>query len=712
MNSFKQLLANVIIFLLFTVTATAQYQIPTDEEIAAGTDEQKIEAGEALFDAHLYYHSLRCWKSLLKDYADNPKINYMAGYCQLKIGSEKAKSLEYLNRTLGHITTKTKLKQLKENECPLDAYFLLGQSCHLNGKFDDAVKYFYEYKEKGKGKLSEAELKEVERDLSWIENAKKYLANPDKNIIITNLGAEVNTADEEYAPVLSLDENILYFTSRRIRTDGTNKGVFMAETGSLYEDVYLSFRETDGKHWSKPRLMTFGNDVDDNEATVSVSADGTEVYIYVDKEGNGDLYSASFLEGGFDAELVHLTGDINSPAWETHCTLTPDGKTIFFTSNRPGGYGGLDIYRIRKLPNGDWSKAEILPPPINTPFDEDAPFIHPSGNLLYYSSNGVNSMGGCDVFFARITDPEKLTFDEPVNMGAPLNTVDDDVFFVMDAAGKNGYYSSAQNGGFGSHDIFMVEFVKPIEEPYAILKGKIIMSDGSQIPDNIVVNITNNTKDNEMLTFKPRSIDGGFVMSLIPCNEYSIDYYKGDELLKNDNFKVPCGGAYHEIYKELYIDTLVLAVNNSKNNNNTNSNSKNDNANNYTSQNIEILRPALFEKYFDYNVKDITANQTEFTNFVNEIKVRLKAGKSAEIYIESSASKVPTTTFKTNQNLANVRATALKEEIIAAVKNDGLDAAKISVKQKAVVQGPAYKGDYNQNKAEYGKYQFVKATMK
>lgn len=705
------------------LTVNAQLNIPTDEEIANGTDEQKIEAAEYLYNQHLYYHSLRVWKSILKDYPDNVKINYMAGFCQLKVGAEKTKALAYFEKTRGKIASTNNEKKVKESQAPLDAYFYLGQAYHLNGKYNEALKAFNDYKTVGAKELTQAQINEADKHIGWANNAITMVANPNKGMKITNLGPEINSSEEEYSPVLSLDENVIYFTSRRLREDGSNKDVLMLETGSMYEDVYVSFRDGDGKAWSKPKLMNFGSELDENEATVSVSADGTEVYIYVDKEGGGDLYRSSFLEGGFNAELEHMEGDINSSSWETHCTITPDGNTLFFTSNRSGGMGGLDIYRVRKLPNGEWSKAEMLPAPINTIYDEDAPFIHPSGNILYYSSNGPKSMGGCDVFYSRITDKENLTFEEPVNMGYPLNTPDDDVFFVVDAKGEHGYYSSSQNGGYGNHDIFMIEFENPFEEPFAILKGFVLMTDGSQIPDNININLDNITDDNEHLKFKPRRVDGGFVMSLKPCHDYTIEYFMGDKSLKKDKFTVPCESKYQEIYKELIIDTLFLAfdtnavANNNTTNNTTNSNiTNNTNQNNTSSQNntnlFEAKDAMYYDKYFDYNVLDVALAEKKFADFIGSVKQMASKG-NVVIAIESSASKVPTTTFKTNFNLSKSRAEEAKNEILSALKSDGVDVSKITfVKPRTKVQGPEYRNDYEKNREQYGKYQYVKVWAK
>lgn len=704
----------LLLFLLFFQKPVfSQISIPTDAELAQATEEQKIEAAEYFYSKNMYVQSLRIWKNLLQDYPDNARINYMAGKCLMLSGKGREKSIDYFSKSLTHVSNKLTLDTKHFDEVPADALFYMGQAAHLNKKFDEAESYYQQFATRVGPKMPADVKKELDRWISWTKNARELSAKANKSVRITNLGPEINTASEEYSPVLSLDEAVMYFTSRRMRPDSSNAGKLMPETGEPYEDVYLTFLNEDNT-WVKPRPMNFGNEVEANEATVSVSADGTEVYVYVDNEGGGDLYSASFLESGYNAELEHLTGEINSPYWETHCSITPDGQTMFFTSNRPGGMGGLDIYRVVKLPNQQWSKALMLPAPINTPYDEDAPFIHPSGNILYFSSNSPKSMGGCDVFWSRILEPNPLEFSEPVNMGAPVNTVDDDVFFVVDASGNVGYYSSAQNGGYGGHDIFKIEFLSGVNESFAILKGRIKTQDQSPVPDNVVVNVVNKSQGEEPLKFRPRPWDGRFVMALKPCNEYEVTYTRGTEILRKEELKVPCNSDYREFYTELKIDSLVLPLNEVVEvYGNKDKNTDNSNKGNNTDQNNTIVTaPLTYEKYFDYNLVDLGSPEQQFTALVDGIAERVKKGK-VEVVVEASASRVPTTTFKTNEKLSRSRSAEMKAKLEAALKTKGVDMSKVRfTKIYSLVQGPQYKNDYEENRAVYGKYQYVKVWAK
>src|SRR6185369_11165079 len=140
--------------------------------------------------------------------------------------------------------------------------------------------------------------------------------------------------------------------------------------------------------------------------------------------------------------------------WESHACLTNDGNTIYFVSDRPGGFGGRDIYRCVKLPNGAWSKALNVGPVINTEYDEDGGFMHPDGKTFFFASKGHKTMGGFDIMFSILDEDNKFT--EPFNLWHPINTPDDDVFYTTSHDGKRAYFSSAKEGGYGEKDIYMI----------------------------------------------------------------------------------------------------------------------------------------------------------------------------------------------------------------------------------------------------------------
>ncbi len=239
---------------------------------------------------------------------------------------------------------------------------------------------------------------------------------------------------------------------------------------------------------------------------------------------------------------------------------------MYFVSDRKGGLGGRDIYVSRKLPNGDWGLAQNLGAPINTEDDEDSPFIAADGVTMYYSSNGEKSMGGFDVFVTR--KKEDGTWADPMNMRYPINTVDDDVFFIMSADGVTGYFSSlheakadgsnhGKDEGFGEKDIYMIKFKSTQTEPVAVLKGYIVPKPGDPIPSNIEIYANDKTTGERLGPFVPRKDDGGYVMSLEPCHEYYVEYFMDGELFSETEFQVPCEADIHTLHNEIYLDPTM-----------------------------------------------------------------------------------------------------------------------------------------------------------
>ena len=785
---------------LFLISHVGYCQ-PTDEQIEKASDFDKFEAAQTLLEQKQYYQSLRIWKNLLKTQPQNANFNYKAGICQLEVISGRRDAIDYLSNTIGKTTKNYAPDDFYEEKVPIDALYYLGRAYHLDGQFDKAIEAFSELKTK----LSTKHVlySQIDKNIQWANNAKSMIANESKDLKIYNIGNIINGPFEDFSPVLSLDENVLYFTSRRVRTDSTNVGLIINSDGKFYEDIYVSYRDKDG-NWGAPKRVKFQDeDVDENEATISVSADGTVLYVYHDDAGDGNIYQSAALDTSYSA-LEKLTGDINSSSWETHCSLTPDGRTLYFVSDRPGGYGGRDIYRVIKLPNGEWSKAMPLPPPINTMYDEDAPFIHPAGRKLYFSSNGPNSMGGFDVFVSSQDSADM--FSAPIPLNYPINTVDDDVFFVTNASGKRAYYSSNHDGGYGEKDIYVIELENVESEPFAILKGYIRVPEGEKLPEDIVIYVTDLTEGSDPLEYKPRQIDGGFVMVLKPCHEYLIDYHIDGNSYHQDEYLVPCESDYQEIQKELFLNALSLNIgidttinpdinwllllnhvpvkdkeiiaNYIDNGGNVlfsepvDENgqfkfrklpkntpyifeikhkdaglcdemevvlldksgkqigiTKRDKKCQFTYEKLEIvtppdtnhvvenstitIEPAYYEKYYIYNSKDIEKSEALFNSFIDKsIEIINKRGYVI-ISIEGSASKVPTTTFKTNNNLTKQRATDAKSRFVEALEKRGMAKSKIKFKSiSSLVQGPAYKNDFVENKTVYEKYQYVKIWAK
>jgi outer membrane protein OmpA-like peptidoglycan-associated protein len=377
----------------------------------------------------------------------NLAANFEAGYLHLiTIGKDKA--VKYL------------LRIFRQNpNYQFDLEYWIGASYQFGLEFDKAENFYNQYKNKlikkpnyqGKDKI---EMKEVDRRLQECKNGKDFLANPQPYAIV-NIGREINSDFEDYAPVLNADETEIIFTTRR-RDGNTYENV--ADDNKPYEDIFSTVKN--GDTWK--RAVNIGPTVNTkfNDSNLSFSPDGKTLFVYKD-EGNGDIYYTERQKDGTWGELESLPGIINSSYRESSVSVTRDGELLYFASERPGGYGGSDIYVCTKDSKGEWSKVKNLGPSINTELDEDGPFIDYSQKNLYFSSKGRNGMGGFDIYKTTLINADKNEWSEPENMGYPINSPDDDIYFSGTKDGKHWYYSSVREDGIGYSDIYII---KPIEE--------------------------------------------------------------------------------------------------------------------------------------------------------------------------------------------------------------------------------------------------------
>jgi hypothetical protein len=217
---------------------------------------------------------------------------------------------------------------------------------------------------------------------------------------------------------------------------------------------------------------------------------------------------------------MRLRGEVNTLNWEGSCSLSPDGKTLYFTSDRGGGFGGRDIYKATLLADSSWDNVVNLGDKINTKYDDDAPFIHPDGRTLIFSSKGHNSMGDYDIFQTSFNIQDSTWF-KPENLGYPINTPDDDRYYVLSGDGKRGYYASGKTGGQGLHDLYVVEPGISSKTVLAILKGKVTLDD-KPIEAEILVDIVN--KNKQYSVFHSNSTSGNYLISLPAGEDYKVTF--------------------------------------------------------------------------------------------------------------------------------------------------------------------------------------------
>jgi outer membrane protein OmpA-like peptidoglycan-associated protein len=369
------------------------------------------------------------------------KANYDAGYLHLlTIGKE--------------LGVKYFLRVYRQNpNYRFDLEYWIGRSYQYGLEFDDALEFYKKYKQKLSGKPNyqgndKIPMETVDKSIVECMNGKELVANPG-NFSIVNIGREINSDFEDYGPVLNEEEDEIIFTTRR-RDGNLNPNV--AEDNKPYEDIFMA-RKTNGG-WSYASNIGDRINTPFHDSNLALSADGKTLYILKD-EGGGDIYYCNRVANGSWGAPTALPGIINSSFEEKSITISKDGKTLYFSSNRPGGLGGTDLYKATKDAKGEWANVKNLGPKINTAFDEEGPFIDYDMVTLYFSSKGHKNMGSYDIF-KSVFDPKKNTWSEPENLGYPINTPDDDIFYITSSDGKRAYYSSVREDGLGYTDIFLI----------------------------------------------------------------------------------------------------------------------------------------------------------------------------------------------------------------------------------------------------------------
>lgn len=480
--------------------------------------------------------------------SSNANINFNVGYCYLLSSTQKGKAEKYLAKSIGNITRNYRQDDASEKSAPPLAIFYYGRALSINYKFDEAIAQYNTFEN------TYAHDKETKKEVAYYraqaEYAKNLVAAP-INVQIKNMGDSINSEYPDFSPVLSADERTIIYTTRRPNTTGGEKSA----NGFYNEDIVISYKDDEGR-WTKPVSISPNINAGGMEASVNLTPDGQTLIVYKDggEGGNGNIYYSNW-DGKDWSPLQSFGSDINSKYWESHACLNADQSVLYFVSNRPGGLGGRDIYRCVKLPNGKWSLAQNVGPTINTPYDEDGVFIHPDGTTMIFASNGHKSMGGFDIFFSTIDEDKK--FSEPVNMGYPINTPDDDVFFVTSPDGKRGYFSSAKDGGYGEKDIYTMYIPDAKEKPLALFKGHIIPADGEKLPDDLMIIVTDKETGEIVGTYKPKQ-NGTYSTILPPNKNYNFSYQSSGQEFYNEDLYVSNDVTYQEIKKEINLEPVKL----------------------------------------------------------------------------------------------------------------------------------------------------------
>ena len=382
-----------------------------------------------------YSDALTYYLPLYQKLPDNSNLAYRIGVCYLNIPSKKNLSVDFLTIASKNMSAKRKEGSINQVAAPYDALYQLGKAYRVNFKFDQAKEAFTKYL----ATLLPDDHENVDfikHEIEVCDKAKDFIAKP-VSFSEENIGELFNDEKSQFNPLISADGKSFAFMS-----------------SLKFYDAIMFSKLMNGK-WSAPINITPDLEVDGDYFISCLSSDGKLLFLSKDDNDNSDIYVSSYV-GDTWTKIVKLNKNINTKYWESHGFISEDGNQLIFASDRPGGFGGLDLYISQKV-NGDWGTPVNLGPEINTQFNEDRPFLINHGKTIFFSTQGHESMGGYDIFRSDLQS--NGLWSKPKNLGYPINTPDDDTFFMPVGDGKSGYYSRyKETGGYGKEDIYKITF--------------------------------------------------------------------------------------------------------------------------------------------------------------------------------------------------------------------------------------------------------------
>lgn len=687
-----------LVLSILLVTSTCYAQKPSKDEKKLYKVANKQLANEK------YKQAQKSYKKLIEMKPTNETYHFEGGLSYYFSDFERAKGILFFEASL----------QNSKGDTIPELYYYLGKSYHLNGEFDKSNDAFNKFKPfiKTRSNSGQELMRKADYFVQIDERGCDFVATQNENIVTTNLGEKINTPSGEYAPVLKKDDNILLFTSRR-KSSNSNK---LDKDLLPYEDIYIAKKVDDvwtvltDKREIEKHVPTNLNSKK-HDASVMYSLDSKTLYTY-----KNNVIWVSVLKDGTWSKLKKLDEKINTSRQNIpSLSISKDGSTLYFVANQKNGVGGKDIYKSNKTSKGNWGDPELLSTTVNSQLDEDSPFISEDGNTLFFSSKGHPGIGGYDIYKSQLVNGN---WSAAENMGTPINSASDDIYFIIDNIYKNGFFASARSGGNGGMDLYEVCMNCP--KIITTIKGLLVNADNVPIND-AEISFQNVSSDNLIGTVK--TTEGKFKLTtektgeqelMIKAPNYDTQIVYIDLPKKSTETDVKITLTQYEKGANTY---QIISLNSVKLNLNKTDTIKveklianiEDNLNsNETSSNPAI---GTYKELYSYNSNEFNTNNSNFIALLDKV-ISEYSGEKIHLEIKSSASRVPTNVYNSNTKLALTRGEKAKKVIIEALKAKGISEDRIVIsKINAIVSGPTYSGDYK-NTRKYSEFQYVKITFK
>lgn len=448
-----------------------------------------------------YKEALPLYQQLLRTSPTNANYKYRIGQCYLNTPGEKTKAISYLEDAVKNINPGYTEGKFRESGAPYDALYYLANAYRINNQLDKAIETYRAFKVNLDTDVYDSSI--VNLQIQSCINAKELMNQP-LFIREKNLSNRINESNSEFNPVVNDKEDLIVF----------------ARSEAFYDAIMYSTKTNTGS-WTTPTNMNELLKVDRDLFPTSISKDGKTLYLYSSADYDGIIYSSEFVNGTWQP-LIKLNDNINTKYWESHATISQDNKKLFFTSNRKGTLGGLDIYVSERDSSGDWGVARNLGPVINTPYNEESPFLSQDDKLLFFSSRGHFNMGGYDIFYSTFL-PDG-TMSVPLNAGYPLNTTDDDVFFKPVKSGYEGYVAKEGRDGYGMQDIYRIEIFSDDHPRKFLVRGIVKVADlMSNFNDSVKISAMNIKNPDQIMVVYSDPVTGEYSFEL-PHGNFKVTY--------------------------------------------------------------------------------------------------------------------------------------------------------------------------------------------
>jgi len=604
-----------IIFIITLAVYTASAFSQDSKEIKeAFLDGEYFLAYEAYLDALPFY------QTIYNQDENNANINFKIGLCYINIANHKEKSIPYLEKAVTNVTNDYKEGNYKEVRAPQEAIFFLATAYHIQNQFEKAREEYTKYKNLLEPSDS-VNIDFVNQQIAACDNSGKMIQNR-VYFEAKNLGRRINTDSNDFDAVISSDGSTMIYASKQ----------------KFYDALFYA-RNRNGV-WGSKINITPDIKSDGDHYPTGLSNDGKILLLTWNDKFNSDIFLSQHINGKW-TPAEKMAKPINTKYWESHASFSSDGNTIYFTSNRLNGYGGLDIYKTLKNPDtGEWGPPENLGPTINTQFNEETPFVCAKNKTLYFSSQGHSGMGGFDIFYSIFNDDGTLT--KPENIGYPINTSDDDMFFVPVDGGKSGYISRADfEDSNGRNDIYLLDIFSDKNPRQVELKGNISLGSISKIEKDQVKIWIGSDKPGTSQIFFAQAPEGNYsAISNIPGN-YRMLVEADGYIAETKPFVIPDNYSVGEIVTDINLKATQV-------------------------------KPIVLENiYFSYNSASISANE------LNKVKSILTAlNENPDLILEIAGHTDAKGSDAYNKRLSNRRASSVVDFLL----KNGIEKQRMNAK--------------------------------